>query len=315
MTTAKQILLASADGTPEWKAQRTKGIGGSDMASLYNGYGSPRAVYEAKLGLSAPEEIDARTQAIFDYGHEREPHIRKAAAEHFGVRFRNTGTWQNVENPWMLANPDGLAGSDSLLEIKTTGGFTDAAKEWKAGRVPTHAWVQAHWYALVTGRTRLYFAAEVDRQQVFLGPYDADPALMQKLREQATEIWAAVKLETPPEVTYVEPEAPAFVAPADGSEKVLDPTAPAFLAWRKLTEKKAEVKRLTAEVKDLETVIKDEMGDVETLRDTDGNALVTWKAKATKRLDEKALAAAGVNVAEFKKETFSRTFLVKEIAA
>lgn len=315
MNVAKLILRAGADGTDEWKEQRTKGLGGTDMANLYLGYKSVADVVRDKLGLSEPEEFDQHTLDMFAHGHAMEPTLRKAAAERFNVKVRNTGTWARKDRPEFLANPDALIGSDGLLEIKTTGGYAHAAADWKAGRVPDRAWVQAHWYAVVTGRTRLFFIAEVDRAVIHLGPYDADEKLMADLERLATEVWQHVTAGRVPNDETPTANPVAYVPPADGTDLVIEPWDDTTAAIEKLRGTKAELKRLSAEQKALEAQIKDRMGDATTLRDIDGNALVTWKAKATKRLDEKALAAAGVNVAEFKKETFSRVFLVKEIAA
>lgn len=315
MSTAKLILHADADGTDEWKAQRTKGLGGTDMANLHLGHKSVADVVRDKLGMSEPEKFDQATLDMFAHGHAMEPTLRKAAAERFGVKVRNTGTWARKDRPEFLANPDALIGSDGLLEIKTTGGYAHAAADWKAGRVPDRAWVQAHWYAVVTGRTRLFFIAEVDRAVIHLGPYDADETLMADLERLAGTVWEHVTAGRVPEKEERQAAPVAYVPPADGSDLVIEPWDDTTAVIEKLRVTKAELKRLTDEQKALEAQIKDRMGDATTLRDIDGNALVTWKAKATKRLDEKALAAAGVNVAEFKKEKFSRVFLVKEIAA
>lgn len=315
MTTAKLILPANADGTDEWKQQRTKGLGGTDMANLHLGHKSVADVVRDKLGLSKPEKFDQHTLDMFAHGHAMEPTLRKAAAERFGVKVRNTGTWARKDRPEFLANPDALIGSDGLLEIKTTGGYAHAAADWKAGRVPDRAWVQAHWYAVVTGRTRLFFIAEVDRAVIHLGPYDADETLMADLERLAGTVWEHVAAGSVPEKEERQAAPVAYVPPADGTDLVIEPWDDTTAAIEKLRVTKAELKHLRDEQKALEAQIKDRMGDATTLRDIDGNALVTWKVKATKRLDEKALAAAGVNVAEFKKETFSRVFLVKEIAA
>lgn len=314
MTTAKLILPANADGTDEWKAQRTKGLGGTDMANLHLGHKSVADVVRDKLGLNEPEQFDQATLDMFAHGHAMEPTLRKAAAERFGVKVRNTGTWARKDRPEFLANPDALIGSDGLLEIKTTGGYAHAAADWKAGRVPDRAWVQAHWYAVVTGRTRLFFIAEVDRAVIHLGPFDADEQLMSDLERLATEVWEHVTVGRVPEKEERQAAPVAYVPPADGSDLVIEPWDDTTAVIEKLRVTKAELKRLTDEQKALEAQIKDRMGDATTLRDIDGNQLATWTYSTRRSLDKKALTAAGVRVTDFEKETNVRTFRLKEAA-
>lgn len=314
MNVAKLILRAGADDTDEWKEQRTKGLGGTDMANLYLGHKSVADVVRDKLGLSEPEEFDQNTLDMFDHGREFEPRARKVCAQRFGVKVRNTGTWARKDHPEFLANPDGLVGSDGLLEIKTTGGYAPPAADWKAGRVHNRAWVQAHWYAFVTGRTRLFFVAEVDRAVIHLGPFDADEQLMSDLERLATETWQHVTAGRVPndETRTVNPV--AYVPPADGTDLVIEPWDDTTAVIEKLRGTKAELKRLTEEQKALEAAIKERMGDATTLRDIDGNQLATWSYSTRRSLDKKALAAAGVQVADYEKETNVRTFRLKEAA-
>lgn len=314
MTTAKLILPANADGTDEWKQQRTKGLGGTDMANLHLGHKSVADVVRDKLGLGEPEKFDQATLDMFAHGHAMEPTLRKAAAERFGVKVRNTGTWARKDCPEFLANPDALIGSDGLLEIKTTGGYAHGAADWKAGRVPDRAWVQAHWYAVVTGRMRLFFIAEVDRAVIHLGPYDADETLMADLEQLAGTVWAHVAAGRVPEKEERQASPVTYVPPADGTDLVIEPWDDTTAVIEKLRVTKAELKRLTDEQKALEAQIKDRMGDATTLRDIDGNQLATWTYSTRRSLDKKALTAAGVRVTDFEKETNVRTFRLKEAA-
>ena len=311
---ARQILRADADGTPEWKRQRTEGFGGSNASELYNGKKSRFQLWREKTGHAPEEYISPELQALFDYGHSREPELARIFTDRTGWRVRNTGTWARKDDPWMLANPDRLVGSDGLLEIKTTGAYTDAAKEWNAGRVPAHAWVQAHWYAHVTGRRKLWFIAEVDRQPIILGPYDADQDLLDDLDLEAREFWALVTAGTEPAPTAPEDMPVAYPASTEGKVVEIDPWTDTVIDVERLAELKAQAKEIADEIKHLETGIKAEMGDAEALATTDGRVLVTWKSQSRKgAIDMKALAAeAGLDPEDYRKpSTTSRTFLVE----
>ncbi|MDN5687082.1 MAG: YqaJ viral recombinase family protein [Brachybacterium sp.] len=310
---ARQILRADADGTPEWLAQRTEGFGGSNASELHNGKKSRFQLWREKTGHAAPEYISPELQALFDYGHSREPALAKIFTERTRWRVRNTGTWARKDHPWMLANPDRLVGSNGLLEIKTTGAYTEAAKQWRDGRVPDHAWVQAHWYAHVTGRRVLWFIAEVDRQSIILGPYDVDEDLIDDLELEAREFWELVTAGEQPAPTAPEDMPVAYPASTEGKVLEIDPWDETVTDLERLAQVQAQIKELQGEEKHLKTSIQSEMGDAEAIT-ADGRVLVTWKSQTRKGgIDTKALAdAAGLDPEDFrKKSSTSRTFLVK----
>lgn len=312
-STARQILPAAADGTPEWKEQRTQGFGGSDAAGLHNARTSRFALWREKVGLAEPEHITPELQALFDYGHSREPEIARMFTERTGLRVRNTGTWARKDKPWQLANPDRLVVGDGVLEIKTTGAFTDAAKDWRNGRVPDHAWVQNHWYAHVTGRTVLWFAAEVDRQLIILGPFERDEDLIDDLVLEATELWELVTAGEQPAPTAPDDMPLAYPEHVDGLALELEPWDDTVADLDRLTSLKTQIAELTDEAKYLETEIKAEMGDAEKVT-AGGRVLATWKTQTRKGgVDQKALAAAaGLDPDNFRKDdTTYRRFTVK----
>lgn len=312
---ARQILRAEADGSPEWLEQRTQGVGGTDAANLVLGLASRFQMWREKKGLMAPEPVSPELQALFDYGHSREPELARIFKDRTGLRVRNTGTWVRRDQPWALANPDRFVGSDGILEIKTTGGYTQAAADWREGTVPAKAWVQAHWYAYVTGRTRLWFIAEVDRVPIILGPYDTDPELTARMVEACTEFWSLVEDDHEPEPTG--PDALiAYPSAVEGKECVVDPwdDTPADLArYESLRVQREEI---DAEMRHIKESVQLLMGDAEALVDTEGRVLATWRSVAGRRsLDKKALMDAGLDPEDYMKVGRpSRRFEIKEEA-
>lgn len=313
--TAELILPAAADGTPEWCEQRTRGIGGTDAADLHLGKKSPFRLWREKKGLVPEEDVSPELQALFDYGHSREPELARIFTQRTGLRTRNTGTWSRKDRPWALANPDRFVGSDGLLEIKTTGAYTDAAKAWKAGQVHEKAWVQAHWYAYVTGKTVLWFIAEVDRVPHVLGPYHRDEALIEELAAETADLWDLVQRGDEPAPTA--PDVPlAYPTATEGREVQVEPWDDLVTdldRWHQLT---AQKKDLDAELKDIEAAVKLRMADAEALVTTDGAVLATWKSATRKgSITEKALKAAGLDPEDYRGEpTTYRRFTPKEIA-
>lgn len=298
-STARLILPARLEHSEEWNEQRTTGFGGTDAAQLHNGKKSRFTLWREKAGIAEPEPVSPELQDLFDYGHSREPELARIFTARTGLKVRNTGTWARRDHEWMIANPDRLIGRDGILEIKTTGAYTDAAKLWREGLVPPHAWVQAHWYALVTGRRVLWFIAEVDRQPIILGPYDADPDLLDDLDLEAREFWALVEGEAEPTAEDEEVAAPVVIV--DGLTKPLDPWDDTVTDLARLLDLKDQAKELAAQVKDLEASIQAKMGEAEFLTSADGEVIyATNRIGSRSSLDQDAMKADGIDVDAYK---------------
>ena len=298
-STARLILPARLEHSEEWNEQRTAGFGGTDAAQLHNGKKSCFALWREKAGLAEPEPVSPELQDLFDYGHSREPELARIFTARTGLKVRNTGTWARRDHEWMIANPDRLIGRGGILEIKTTGAYTDAAKLWREGLVPPHAWVQAHWYAHVTGRRVLWFIAEVDRQPIILGPYNADPDLLDDLDLEAREFWALVEGEAEPTAEDEEVAAPVVIV--DGLTKPLDPWDDTVTDLAHLLDLKDQAKALATEIKDLEASIQAKMGEAEFLTSADGEVIyATNRIGSRASLDQEAMKADGIDVDAYK---------------
>jgi predicted phage-related endonuclease len=310
---ARQILRADADGTPEWLAQRTQGFGGSNAAELHLGLTSRFQMWREKTGHAEPEQVSPQLQALFDYGHSREPELARIFTERTGLRTRNTGTWARKDHDWMLANPDRLVGSDGLLEIKTTGAYTDAADDWRHDRVNPRAWVQANWYAHVTGRTRLYFIAEVDRVPYIYGPLDRDDDLIAELEAEAIEFWGLVTAGEQPAPSTASDMPLAYPTATEGKTVEVDPWGDTALDIDRIRDLDRQIKELQGERKHLVTGIQGEMGDAEALN-VGGRPWITWKSQTRAgTVDTKAMAKDGIDIDAYRKPSkTTRTFLVKE---
>ena len=85
---ARQILRAAADGTEEWKKQRTTGFGGTDAAQLHNGKKSRFALWREKAGLAEPEHVlglHHRDHRPRREGEVDQPPVRVIAGPHQGA--------------------------------------------------------------------------------------------------------------------------------------------------------------------------------------------------------------------------------------
>lgn len=84
--------VVETEGMPydEWKNYRKKGIGGSDVAAIYNEspWTTARALYFTKLGIDF-EEPDSINQYTLDFGHAIEPFVAQYFQTSFEKRWKD----------------------------------------------------------------------------------------------------------------------------------------------------------------------------------------------------------------------------------
>ena len=147
-------------GSPEFHAERLKGIGGSDAPVVLNvsPWKSRRELWEEKVGLRAPEDLsdnsDVRRGVMYeDFAAEQ---YQKATGREFRIKPLNSQElFINAEHSWLRGNPDreiwpvnDFAGP-GILEIKCP----RVAKfhSMKLQGIPSDYLAQMHHYMMVTG--------------------------------------------------------------------------------------------------------------------------------------------------------------------
>lgn len=141
------------DGSPEWHEARTKGIGGSDAASILGiGYTSAYVLWMQKKGFFGEDKVDKKMEEIFWWGHQHEPAIAaRWLRDNPEYVAHEGGSWRKADAPWMLANPDRILvngdGELEILEIKSS----EQGTGWENDRCPAKYVVQLRHYMWVFG--------------------------------------------------------------------------------------------------------------------------------------------------------------------
>jgi len=151
-------------GTEAWFAARVGKITASRvvdvMARTKTGWGASRANYAAELiaerltGNSAP----SFTNDAMRWGTDTEPYAREAYARRFGVDVYEIGFVDHPEVAMSGASPDGLIGTDGLLEVKCPNTATHL-DYLLSGTVPQKYITQMMWQMASTGREWCDFAS------------------------------------------------------------------------------------------------------------------------------------------------------------
>jgi putative phage-type endonuclease len=192
-----------------WLRERRKGIGGTDAAALMGthvGKVSPIDVFAEKMSEDEPREVDL---PHFRFGHMLEARLIAEAADHHGVDARRGGMYRHKVEEWRYANPDAFTSDGGILECKTTGQDTPAAREWRAGTVSPHAYDQAQHYLAVTGRKHIYFVVGIAppgwqklpedqwidsvTEIIHVGPIARDNDRIAEIMEAERDFWPCVE--------------------------------------------------------------------------------------------------------------------------
>lgn len=119
-----KLLGVYTPGSPEWHAERSLGIGGSEVGTILglNQWESAYALWAKKLNL-IPSEIKENWAIRFGKAFE-EPILQLWAEEHPEYEVFETGTYVDEDCDYRRANPDAIAkhretGELMVVEVKT----------------------------------------------------------------------------------------------------------------------------------------------------------------------------------------------------
>ena len=201
-------IIDTAD-RQNWLRARTKGIGGSDAASIVglSPFKTNVQLWEEKTGIRRPEDISDKP--FVKYGTNAEPLIRelfKLDYPEYDVEHHENRILRSTIYPFMQASLDGELtdpdGRRGILEIKTSNMMGQLAwKKWE-DRIPDNYYCQILHYFLVTGydfavlRAHLVFTSGRDirtsARHYFIERSDLEEDLTY-LAEKEQEFWERIQ--------------------------------------------------------------------------------------------------------------------------
>ena len=268
----------------EWLDARRKGIGGSDAGAILgvNKYKTPLDVYLDKTGQSP----DVEDNDAMYWGRALEDIVAYEYAKRTGKKVRrNNAILVHPEHKFMLANLDReIVGEPGILEIKTAARADDWG-EPGSDEVPESYLAQVMHYMAVTGAQFADIAVLIAGRKFQTYTIQRDDQLIEHMIEVERDFWEnnVYRLVPPDAKTMADlnnrwrvDSGAALVASVELHQKIK------FL--QALRDKEKEIQE---ERKELEFMIKEEMAEMSEILDDQGNRLVTWKARQSKRFDTK----------------------------
>ena len=280
----------------EWLANRTNGIGGSDVGAIcgVNQYSSPRLIYLKKTGQyqdSEDEHSDAALERMH-FGHMLEPIVANEYARRTGNKVVvSPATLVHKDYPWAIANIDRLIVNDEgipygILECKTASEYMDDA--WSEGDIPISYLYQLNWYLWITGLEYGVIACLVGGNKFYhYEVWRNDELLRDEIFPKVDRFWNYhVKNLIEPELTGTDADS-EYIANENsevikGSEIVLED--------KTMNELAATVKECRAKIKELEAIEKEAANRLkDALKNNEigytQDHIIKWSPRSQSRVD------------------------------
>ena len=293
----------------DWLEARRKGLGGSDAGAILglNKWSTPLDVYLDKIGQAEPIEDN---DAMY-WGRTLEDIVATEYTKRTGNKTRRINKiLQHKDHDFILANLDrDLISSKGILECKTAL-RSDGWGEDGSDEVPDSYLAQVMHYIAVTNSEFADLAVLIGGRDFRIYTIKRDDDLINEIVKREVAFWNDHVLA---EV------APDPVSTADFNNRWPKDNGESVVADHNqeqrvntLRQIKNKIKDLNSSAKELESEIKKEMADASSIIDVEGNPLVTWKQRVSKRLNTKRLKEEQPEIYDqYAAESSSRTFLIK----
>ena len=182
-------IIDLEQGTPEWLAWRSGGLGGSDAPVIMgcSPYGTAQSLWEEKRGLrQRPPTNPGQLR-----GHELEPLARQALEQHLDMSLEPACA-QHDTIPCLRASFDALSFSGDVMGECKAPNVRDHAMAL-AGRVPAKYVPQVqHLYQVNDLAERAYYVSYRPNEPVAILPVMRDEVYIAKLQAAELRFWEAV---------------------------------------------------------------------------------------------------------------------------
>jgi putative phage-type endonuclease len=286
-------LVLPADAAEHvWLAERRKGIGGSDAPALF-GEAPNQSLYGLWLDKTG-QAADTETTDAMRRGNWLEPHLADWFTEKTDIAVRRCGLLVSRHRDHLRTTPDRLSADGGLVEIKTTGGYTEAAKEWRNGGIARHAYIQGQQQLAVTGRSHVWFVVWIDPTPQIRGPIGRDEPLIAQILERADTFWENnVLAGVAPEVDLatLTDEEIALRWPVEVPGTAVEARYPTHVRamLNERAELKARIRKDEKRAKEIDGALRAMAGDAEALT-VEGLPVATFKSQNNTPSVDPALA-------------------------
>jgi len=317
ITVSEQTELDNMNDITNPKLRRLY-LGGVDAGKLMraNRYPNckPYNVFQEKTGIVDPPNLDDNDAVLF--GKLLEGTVADVYVERTGNKVRRINrTLVHPEHDFIRGHIDRkLENKNAGLEVKTVGLRT--AYEWGlegTDQIPLNYLYQVLHYLAITGYdyfdiAALFYGQEFRLYKVRREDHEEKIA---ELIERERKFW----------MEHIEPDIPPMPETGDEAYAAYPDSDPDEIAYLDDSKKHLvtvchnlaeDIKEKKEKLDQVQTELKNEMGEAEVLEDSAGFQVCTWKSSSTTRLDTKKLLQERPELKdEFPSVSTSRTFRLK----
>ena len=184
-----------------------------------------------------------------------------------------------------------------VLDMKTSLGWGSRHRFGADGsdEVDFSVMLQMQGYLMLTGAELAFVAALIPGPEIRIYPIHADAEIQARIAEGISEFWWHVQNDVPPPITTHDDAARRWPR-STGDSVVATAATSAMIA--ELRAVKADIKDLEARESALELSLKQELGNAESLVDSDMRPLCSWKSQKNKALNTKRLRDERPDIAD-----------------
>ena len=246
-------------------------------------------------------------------GHVMQPVIGRLFQDKHGIELKDADyALAHPTNDWFRSHFDFIsADGRTLVEAKNYNAGVRNKFDADANVVPPSDYAQLIHEAACHGINDIYLAVLFGGQEFVTFHFQISEVEIDDLLRKMAVFWGHVKAQTVPEAQTVEQT--KIIYPV-GIEGAVTATNQLEMAVTQLKDIKTQIKNLESGADTLETLIRNAIGDKDTLQAIDGSVLATWKnSKPSKRFSATLFQQAMPDIYEqfVIEQPGARRFLIK----
>ena len=216
-------------------------------------------------------------------GHVMQPVIGRLFQDKHGIELKDADyALSHPTNEWFRSHFDFISTDGrTLVEAKNYNAGVRNKFDADANVVPPSDYAQLIHEAACHGVNDIYLAVLFGGQEFVTFHFQITEQEKDDLLRKMAVFWGHIKAQTLPDAQSVEQS--KIIYPV-GVEGAVTATSQLEMAVTQLKDIKAQIKHLESAEDTLETMIRNAIGDKDTLQSIDGSILATWKnSKSSKR--------------------------------
>lgn len=280
--------------TQQFLEQRKSGIGGSDVAAIF-GLSKYKTALDVFLDKTEEkvEEDEEQNDSLY-FGKLLEPIIINEYARRSGDKVSVENTFiVSKKYPWMLANIDAwIENKPLILEAKTARSFTNCWGDAETDCIPNTYILQCAHYCIVANDYRdidgVTIAALGNTNDFRIYHYVRDLELEDIIIKKTRDFWYNNVLQKiMPTAATIEDISKKYPTALQGkeviaNENILNKLLALDSLRKEIKNYRGNLKKLEQESDELEVLLKDFIGEAESIKDNSGNLIATCKNSTRK---------------------------------